>query len=336
MLDATARRSIAVLLLATVFAGCSAGPARQLEPQPALVYAGVDPTPRRLTVIDGRGGSAWPPTPRDQVVDLAQTDNDLAEFTATLVESLRARGIHISYSTEGKPDILLHVKLLYSRCARRGLGGYGYEYNETSLQAELRADGTSTPIIGYFPSVELYFGKDAVRACYDVPRRVVANEVAAKINRAVFRGQVPTGTVENYGRAAVEAADRALSTRSPLSIDFQLALELGYTNNPAAREALRQLADKGNPVSRAAATWSLGLVGTDEDVPLLGRLYDTGGDPVRFLALKSMLEMKSLEAKEFVLGVRASRQYRDGRIRPILDLYDFPAPPAPLEPGSGK
>ena len=73
---------------------------------------------------------------------------------------------------------------------------------------------------------------------------------------------------------------------------------------------------------RASAISALGMLGATDQLPLLEKLYATSDGLVKSMAVKSIGDLDTPEAQEFLRGVKQSKAYKDDTIREVVDLYD--------------
>jgi HEAT repeat protein len=318
-LKTTLRHSCANLLLgfATLFAaGCTKTfTIKPVAPPQNRYAAAVKAEPSALTIDDSRGGT--PLNAGTLRVELEGMGDEISYLADNLVRVLNAAGINVTRAASGEGDIRLKVFTYRIRNLRTS--GFSPYHTFTTFSAELSAGGPPRRITAYFKNSKTpvwAFG-EVERPCYQIPVEVMVKEIAAKINAQVFGRVTPTETVNKLVAAIpTTPADAA-------SEEYLKVLELGYTNNRAAVEPLVQLTKREETLMRAAAISGLGMLGATDQLPLLEKIY-AASDPEKLdkaMALKSIGDLDTPEAREFLSRVKQSKDYDNPFLREVVDLY---------------
>jgi len=306
LLRAAAFPAAIVLLLsqAACNAHLPAWPAASLPYEPTASFT--------IAVLDDRGGTAWPPpADRNHPVKL-DADDALADFTRRLLGEMQARGMTPRYVAGHDADLVLQVRTLHRHLLGTPRPTRANLY--TALRADLRHRGKTHTVVAYFQGLAwMVRPAEGDMPAVDIPLEALVKEVASDINRAAIGARADEAQVETL-IAEIGTAETE---------DYLRVLELGYTNNPgAAVPALVRLADVENQIIQMCVAISLGNLGEDASLPVLARLHETSGARIRLMALKSILELDSLQARSYVRDVKASHRYRSADVRELVDWYE--------------
>ena len=104
--------------------------------------------------------------------------------------------------------------------------------------------------------------------------------------------------------------------------DFWKVLELGYLNNPGAVEPLIKCAQTGDDFFRACAVSSIGTLGAANNPEFLKKVYKEGWYNDRYMAVKTMGDLGTTEAREVLNMIKIDPVYeKEGGIKYVVDLY---------------
>ena len=283
---------------------------------PQNVYsAATRSEPSSVGISDARSGSAKPLSTGTLNVVFRDMGDEIAYLGENLARVLDAQGIKVTYNGSGNADITL--KVLTYRIRNLRTSGFSQYHTFTTFSADLTAGASPRRITAYFKNskVPMWAFREVERPVYQIPLEVIVKEIAAKLNVHVF-GRVSSAETVNKIAASIPS-DRA----DAASEEYLKVLELGYTNNAAAVELLVRLTNREETLMRASAVSALGILGAKDQLPLLRKIYETSGDLVKSMALKSIGDLDTPEAKEFVGSVKRSKDYGDITIREVADLY---------------
>jgi HEAT repeats len=182
----------------------------------------------------------------------------------------------------------------------------------TTFSADLTAHAPPRRITAYFKNskVPVWAFREVERPCYQIPMEVIVKEIAAKLNAHVFGRVASTETVNKIAASITPGQADAASE------EYLEVLELGHTNNPSAVEPLVRLTNREEVLMRASAISALGILGAKDQLPLLKKIYETSDKLV-----KSIGDLDTTEAHEFLRSVKQSKDYADDTIREVVDLY---------------
>ncbi len=275
-----------------------------------------DTAARSIKVTDARGEANKPLNTGTLNVRLRGMDDEMRYLEEQLNRVLNAEGIETAAAGEG--DVAL--KVVSYRIRNLRTSGFSPYHTFTTFSADLDDHGQTRRISAYFKNskVPVWAFREVERPCYQIPTEVIVKEIAAKLNRHVFHRSASTETVEkllaSIGPGSADAA----------SEQYLKVLELGYTNNPAAIEPLVRLTEHSETVMREAAISALGTLGAEDQFPLLKKIYQTKEKIDKTMALKSIGDLDTPEAREFIRQVKLSEDYEDEEeIREVADLYTW-------------
>lgn len=297
-------------------------------PQPSsLALEGSADGPTTLRISDRRTAADKPLSVGRMKVQLVGLEDEMSFLRDALVAELGSRGLPVVPTAEGPADLELDVKTFRIRNHRSS--GFSPYQTATLFAADLRCSGSARRIGFYFRigKVPLVSMQEVQEPCYNLPLSLMVKEVAAKINRHCFGLQAS---------AAVVGQIHDQITRQYVEDEtFKQVFELGYSNNPVAREALTDLLQHEDAYMRVAAIGALGMVASDEDFESLHQLYRTTEDDLRLMALKAIGDLNTDQAQQFMRFVKASTEYEHHRIKEVVDLFLDDSATAALPDGAG-
>ena len=287
---------------------------RPVSPTRDLYAAAAQAAPTSIGIRDARSGSAKPFSTGTLRVAFEGMDDEIAYLADNLVAVLNAEGIKVTHDKSENADV--KVQVLTYRMRNLRTNGFSPYHTFTTFSAELAGDPPRR-ITAYFKNskVPMWAFREVERPCYQVPAEVVVKEIAAKLNARVFGRVAATETVERIAASIPSGSADAASEQ------YLKVLELGYTNNPAAVPVLVRLAAREETLMRASAISALGMLGATEQLPLLEKVYANGDGLVKSMAVKSIGDLDTPEARDFLSGVKQSKDYDDDTIREVVDLY---------------
>lgn len=271
---------------------------------------------RDFGLMDARAGEAKNLNAGTLSVELPDMGDELVYLGENLAKVLNAQGIKASYDKMGNAD--LKLKVLNYRIRNLRTSGFSAYHTFTTFSADLIGNGAPQRITAYFKNskVPVWAFREVERPCYQIPLEVVVKEIAAKLNAHVFKRTASNETVEKLVKSITPGTADAASEQ------YLKVLELGYTNNPAAIEPLVRLTNHEETIMREAAISALGILGAKAQFPLLKALYETKDNIDKSMALKSIGDLDTPEAREFIRQVKMSETYQDDEtIKEVADLY---------------
>ena len=307
--------SICVLLLS----GCT----KSFDIRPVAVPYNAFPVAERieehsLELIDARTDSAKPLNSGTLTVELRKMGNEIAYLGENIARVLRAEGINVTYDKAHESDIKLNV--LTYRIRNLRTSGFSPYHTFTTFSADLIDNGAPKRITAYFKNSKtpVWTFREVERPCYQISIEVVVKEIAAKLNFHIFKRVASDEQVRKLAAAInLDSADAA-------SEQYLKVLELGYTNNPVAIDLLIPLTNHRETIMREAAISALGILGAKKHFNLLKKIYETKEKIDKTMALKSIGDLGTSEAREFIHQVKMSEEYKDDEtIREVADLYPY-------------
>jgi len=271
-----------------------------------------------LALNDFRADTEKPLNVGTLTVELRHMGNEIDYLGESIARVLNAERINILYDNEHQPSIKLNV--LKFRIRNLRTSGFSPYHTFTTFSADLINNGETKRITAYFKNSKtpVWTFREVERPCYQIPIELVVKEIAAKLNHYIFKRVTPNEQVRRL------AATIDMDNADAASEQYLKVLELGYTNNPIATELLIPLINHKETIMREAAISALGILRAKEKFDLLKNIYETKEKIDKTMALKSIGDLDTLEARAFIHNVKMSEEYADDEtIREVADLYPY-------------
>ena len=302
-----------ITLTALLFTGCTKTFVIN-EPLPSSIkYSSMVSEPTGLIIEDQRQGSDKELSVGTLQTVLVGMEDEIAFLGRNIEKALNSRGIALKYDSPGlKDNIRFNVKKFRIRNSRTS--GFSPYYTFTLLSADLIYADQTKRITAYFKNgkVPVMAFREVEEPCYNVPVSLIVKEISSKINRHVFGLQSSDEKVEKLA----QDIDATFEKYTYLKV-----LELGYTNNPTAIPHLVRLTQHSDSMMRATAVSALGMLQAVDQFEFLKEFYASHENTQKFMALKSIDDLGTSEAMEFIQSVKNSGDYTDEMIREVVDLY---------------
>ena len=245
-------------------------------------------------------------------VNLKNIEDEMAFLRENLIQELNSRGIAVVASESDDTPLQFTVRKYRIRNHRST--GFSPFQTATIVSGDYVSNVETKKLAFYFRigKVPMWSMKEVVDPCYSIPLSIMVKELASKINRFSFGLQMPREKVEALVKEIEGSEDNFL---------FLKVLELGYTNHPAAIGPLVRLTDHDDDYVKVAAICSLGVLGAVDQFEFLKKCYYTRDKDEKLMALKSIGDLNTPEALEFIRSVKSSEDYDHERIREVLDLF---------------
>ena len=245
-------------------------------------------------------------------VILTNIQDEMAFFKENLAKELKSRGLSATISDSKAADVYLNVYKYQMR--NHQSTGFSPFQTATTLGADFVRGGDVKKVAFYFRigKVPILSMKEIVYPCYELPLSIMIKEVASKINRLHFGLVMPTEKVQSLVNEINISKDNYM---------FLKVLELGYTNNPAAIEPLLKLTKHKDGYVRVSAICSLGVLGAVDQFEFLKGWYTSKDEDEKLMALKSIGDLNSPEAIDFLRTIKNSDEYGHHRIKEVIDLF---------------
>ncbi|OGQ94369.1 MAG: hypothetical protein A2521_09865 [Deltaproteobacteria bacterium RIFOXYD12_FULL_57_12] len=253
-------------------------------------------------------------------IKIGNVNDPIAWLAESLNNEFRNRGISIKINNKddnvASPDIVLTINK-YQIVSSRTSGFHPYVAYH-SFSGKLQNNELNSMVIAYF-----LYGKTPIWSmgeiqapCFDMPMSILVKEIAAKINRISLHYSLSDQQLENLN-IQVEEKIKMAAPDAYLSV-----LDLGASNNPKAMDYLVRLADADDTLIRACALSAIGMLGADGKLDFLKGKYAQYVDIDRFMALKSIGDIGTPEAIDFIKNARQDPQYdNDNGFKFCVDLY---------------
>jgi hypothetical protein len=252
-------------------------------------------------------------------IKLDNVDDPIMWLSRALLTEFTARGIPLEIATkdpQSASDLVLTVKK-YQIVSYRASGFSPYVAYH-SFMGELRSGNQTVPVLSYFlyGKVPVWSMTEIQGPCFDMPMSILVKEIASKINRSALHYSVSEGNLKAINeRFAVK-----MKTGAPDA--YLSVLELGASNNPAAMESLVRISDSEDSLIRACALSAMGTLGAQNEFELLKKKYVQYSDIDRFMALKSIGDIGTPEAIDFLKKAKQDSQYsNENGFKYCVDLY---------------
>jgi len=245
-------------------------------------------------------------------VTLTNIRDEMAFLKEHLINEIESRGLSATITETEQADLKLNVYKYQIR--NHQSTGFSPFQTATTLGADLVVGGEVKKVGFYFRigKVPIMSMKEVIYPCYEVPLSIMVKEVASKINRLYFGLMMPTNKVESLLNEINNSNDNYL---------FLKVLELGYTNNPAAIQPLLNLTEHKDGYMRVSAICSLGMLGAVDQFGFLKQWYADKQEDEKLMALKSIGDLNTQEAMDFIRGIKNSPDYNHPRIKEVVDLF---------------
>lgn len=271
-------------------------------------YAGPRPAPVQIVVEDARKADA--PFAPNRIgwfsnfeLTFAQGGTDPLVFLGeSVARELTKHGIPASVKPEGGAEVMtLRVEDFYIQ--RRFTTGWAPTTTLTHLRIVATYKGQSHVVSGFAIHARVIQSRSDKKGdwtyLFTQPLHLVVREAAAKLNRSFWNLSVVDATV-----------DRMIATvpqRAPSTVVDRLA-DLACTNNERAGAYLGTLIADPNQRMRRTALWGLGVVGSSSAVPLLQQAAMEGDAGDLLLAVKSLADIGTPEARGVIREIEAAKR----------------------------
>jgi len=303
-----------VALLGFISTGCSLkynlNPA--FSPNAQSQYGSLDQQQKTIHIVDNRTDKQFSKGlgPLERItINIGNVSDPIAWFADSLQKEFTARGIPVRVTAEpsapGSTDPELVIDT-YQVVSYRRSGFHPYVAYH-SFAGILQAPKGDNKLVAYFlyGKVPVWSMDEVQQPCFDLPESVLIKEVAAKINRFALHYSMSDRQVE-------ELAGTIQEQISSGSADTYLTvLDLGESNNPKAMSHLKKLADNDDLLIRASAISAIGMLGGEGQFDFLKEKYEKCQDIDRFMAIKSIGDIGTPEALNFLKKAQEDPMYTE-------------------------
>ncbi len=152
--------------------------------------------------------------------------------------------------------------------------------------------------------------------CFDMPSAILIKGIAAKVNRFALHYRMNDIQLNTLNKTTQEKVNSS-APDAYLSV-----LEIGQSNNPKAIGYLKPLTENSDTLIRACALSAFGMIGQEDTLDFLKGKYAQHIDIDRFMALKSIGDLGTPEAMQFLKDARNDPQYNEEYgFKFVVDLY---------------
>ena len=254
-------------------------------------------------------------------------EDEVKFFGTNLEKELLSRGINAKNAMDNG-DLELDIKKYQIINIRTS--GFHPLWTYTMFAADLNYKGKTQRVAFYWlaDKTPIWSMDEVNEPCFNIPISLMIKEIAAKVNSHSFDKKAPSSTVSEIADAVAKmkkelsqkAADDATAEPIKNSIPLKV-LELGYTNNRTALQPLLELLKDEDIFVRVAATSAIGMIGSDDQFGLLKKTYSSTTDIEQAMALKSIGDLGTPQAVDFMKTVKKSPEYDTQMIRLVVDLF---------------
>ncbi len=288
--------------------GCAPNSYPVKTPTPSkLAFSDVQNTPVKANVVDKRRTA-------DQMFHVGVLPSTLqnegkpiepVNFLISNVEKeLKNRGINIQISSQDTGQDGIHILLNKFRIRNHRASGFSPYFTFTTISADIDAASGKQRVTAYFKNgkVPVWSFDEVIEPCYNIPVSHAVKEFASKINRLTTNYKISDSELDSLV-AIIKGAD--------MEKDYLEVYKLGYSNNPKAIPVLVELTKHDKDLVRIAALSSLGTIGAKDQLSYLMDVYKTAPWQERNMALKSIGDIGTPEALDFVKKAMGELQMDD-------------------------
>ena len=275
--------------------GCAPANYKVATPTPStLVFTDAKSDQLSIHVIDERRAA-------DQIFHVGvlpatlanegQPIDPVAFLEKNVAKELKARGTNVSFADQTCDDVM--VKLHKFQIRNHRASGFSPYFTFTTISADVVTEGRVSRVTAYFKNgkVPVWSFNEVIEPCYNIPVDLAIKEFASKINRLTVNYHISDADVD----AIAHGIKNNFTELSYLEV-----YKLGYSNNRHAIPYLVELTKHEKDVVRIAALSSLGTIGAIEQFDYLKGVYQTSPWQEKNMALKSIGDLGTPEALEFV------------------------------------
>jgi hypothetical protein len=293
------------------------------EPAPSrFSYQNVDKKTVVMKVIDQRDDAKFSPGISGlKSVDIVfeNVQDPVSWLSKGMEKEFAARGIPmqiVGKESNAAADMTLAIRK-YQVVNHRASGFSAWEAYHLFLgQVTMGEKSCSVPAYFFNSKIPVWSMDEVAKPCLSIPMSVMVKEIVSKINRCVFNYSASDDDLKRMEEAALENVKPDSETAC-----FP-AIELGGTNNPAAMKTLQKIAGNEDSLVHACAVSAIGTLGAQDQFDFLARKFDQFSNNDKIIPLKSIGDIGSSQAMDFMRKIRADKLYSDENgVKYCVDLY---------------
>ncbi|MFA5072612.1 MAG: hypothetical protein WC539_01740 [Nitrospirota bacterium] len=278
--------------------------------------------PHVIRILDQRPNTMFHKqisTLREVQITLVNMDDPVAWLSQSLEKEFAARDIPVKITyknANSHADMVLAIKK-YQVVSRQVAWLSPWESYHSFL-AELTSEGKTCSIRAFFYAGKVYSGtmKEVEEPCFNTPLSILVKEIASKINRCSLHYFASEASLEPFHMLAEK------KIRSRDEDAYRPIMDLGNSGNPIAMKSLIAFSDAENRFTRAAAISAMGTLGAQYQFAFLKKKYEQSIEIEKYMALKSIGDIGTSEAIDFVRKAREDQLYtREYGFKHLVDLY---------------
>ena len=313
-----------IMLLGFVFTGCSLKLEYDLHP-PISSSAGYEKSTKQnvVYVYDNRQDKKFikgMTALKSVDINIGNVDDPVSWLAQSLEKEYLSHNISATFTTdktfENSADATLTVNK-YQIINSRTSGFHPYVAYH-SFSGTITNSDSKESVVSYF-----VYGKTPVWSmdevqtpCFDMPSAILIKGIAAKVNRFALHYRMNDSQLKKLNKTTQEKVNSAVP-EAYLSV-----LEIGQSNNPNAIGYLKPFTENIDTLIRACALSAFGMIGQEDTLDFLKEKFTQHIDIDRFMALKSIGDLGTPEAIQFLKDARKDPQYNDEYgFKFLVDLY---------------
>ena len=324
---------VIVLISALSFSGCSLKYDLNPPLNSSAAYDQGGKEQRVVYVVDNRVDKEFTKglTGLQNVkISIGNVDDPVAWLASSLEEEFKSHEIHVQVTSDAEmqdsADAILTINR-YEIISARSTGFHPYVAYHL-LAGNISTQDSSEPVKSYFAfgKVPVWSMDEIQGPCFDMPAAILIKGLAAKVNRYALHYRMSDAQLSELHEHAVEEVNGLTEDAYLHENSYLAVLELGQSNNGGAEVYLKAFAEHDDVLIRACALSALGMICDERILEYLQEKYKQHNDIDRFMALKSIGDIGTPAALEFLKEARKDPQYtNDFGMQFVVDLY--------LEPG---
>jgi hypothetical protein len=293
------------------------------EPTPShFTYQNVDNKPVVMKIIDQRDDinfSTGISGLKSVDIILENIQDPMEWLTKEMQKEFLARGVPmqiVGKVSDTPADMILTVKK-YQVVNHRASGFSAWEAYHLFLGQVTKGD-KSCIIPAYFFNSKIPFWSmnEVNEPCLSTPMSIMVKEIVSKINRCVFNYAVGDDNVKKMETIALE------KVKPESEFACLPSIELGGTNNPTAMKTLQKIAENEDSLVHNCAVSAIGTLGAEDQFDYLKRKFVDFTNNDRVIPLKSIGDIGSTAALEFIRNVKNDDLYTDENgVKYCVDMY---------------
>lgn len=240
----------------------------------------------------------------------------VAYLRNNVIKELNSKGVDINDHVNS--ETILNIEQFYLRNHRTN--GYTPFITFGNFKGDLIYANETYPISAFVKrgKVPVWSFNEVIEPTLNEPLALISKEVAAKINRVVFKRQISD--------AQVDALVADIEANAEDKKSFLKVYELGFGNNNRAIKSLTAFSRYDEEYIRLAAISSLGILQDESQIDYLWSIFETGSSwQDRAMALKALGDINTAASRTKLLQakpiINQDKERAINWFNEILELY---------------